>query len=62
MSNIKKDIAFTVMIKFILLFLLWYVCFHQPKPTVNLGEHFFQFSSNPTKIIPIKNSKDLIAR
>ena len=57
MKTIKQDIGLTLLIKFGLLTLLWALCFHHPKISVNLEKQFFPSPEKHSKIGPkITNS------
>lgn len=50
MKTLKQDISLTLIIKFTLLTLLWYICFHHPKLPINLEKQFFPLTAKTTKL------------
>ncbi|OGV48863.1 MAG: hypothetical protein A3F46_07785 [Legionellales bacterium RIFCSPHIGHO2_12_FULL_42_9] len=50
MKTLKQDISLTLLIKFTLLTLLWFICFHHPKLPINLEKQFFPITAKTTKI------------
>lgn len=38
---LSKDIKRTMVVKGVLLFVLWFVCFHGQKPEINVNDHFY---------------------
>ena len=50
MKTLKQDISLTLIIKFTLLTLLWFICFHHPRLPINIEKQFFPFSSKTIKV------------
>ncbi len=38
---LSKDIKRTLFVKFILLILLWFICFRDHKPEIDLAQHLY---------------------
>ncbi|WP_367605759.1 cytochrome oxidase putative small subunit CydP [Legionella sp. W05-934-2] len=53
---LSRDIKITLLIKLLLLFLLWFICFRGPRPTIDLGQHLYSIGTTDDNMLSTKRS------